>query len=560
MSLFFHAHPSERVFPSLYNAPSGRLDGDSRPGFGWGGRLAIGLWLLVFALALSPLAEAAGNKKPKASIVKVAPVDEGSPVALDGSLSADPEGGGLTYAWTQTKGTPAITVNGANTSKPSFTAPSIQKTGKPTKPAKFTFQLTVTDAQGLTAVKTTVLTVKPKNAAPVANAGSDIEAEYSKNVTLASLSTDPDAGRGGQIVKYQWKQVKKPGDPTVKLLDAKTAQASFVSPSQAAQLEFELTVTDNDKAKASDRVAVKVADVQPLNAAFALDKKALTKGGTATAGASNISGGKGPYKVKFEWGDGSAAEEVQLGAGVTAKSVGHQYLNAGSFSQKVTVIDANGTQKSSTAETIQVTAPALDAALSVSANAVVKGEQITAKAETITGGTSPYTVTFNWGDGSQSEQETLAAGVVAKSANHVYAVAGQYSLTITVADNDGGNKAQTFQVTVSEPQAPALDGTLSLTQAVVAFNTAVKPKVDITGGAQPYTVKFAWGDGLSDNPATLNQGVVSATGEHFYEQPGTYTITATITDADSHTKTLTANVTVNPVDAPLVDCQQPSVN
>lgn len=545
MSLFFPTHDG------LYFVPPGRPGDASHAGLRWAGRLMI--WLCLAMMAVAPSAEAAGAKKPKAGIAKLAPVNEGAEVTLDGSLSSGASA--LTYAWTQTKGEPSIQLSGANTAKPSFTAPPIQKTDKPAKPVKFTFQLQVTDAQGQSAAKTATLTVKPINAAPLANAGADFGADLSESVTLASLSTDPDAARGGRIVKYEWKHLKKAGDPKISLSNAKSAQASFVSPAQPAQLEFQLTVTDNDKAKATDTVVVTIAALQPLNAAFTLDKKTLEKGGTATAGVSNISGGKGPYKVKFEWGDGTAAEEFQLNAGATSKSVGHQYPNVGSFSQKVTVTDANGAQKSSTVETITVTAPALNATLGVSANAVVKGGQITAKAEAIAGGTGPYTVAFDWGDGSANEQDALADGVIAKSAAHVYATAGAYSLKITVTDSNGGSKTQTFPITVSEPQAPALDGVLSLTQAVVAFNTPVQPNVDISGGTAPYRVKFEWGDGQSTGPTPLNAGVVSATGEHFYEQPGNYAITVTITDADAHAKSLTANVTVNPVDAPLTECR-----
>jgi PKD repeat protein len=548
MLLLSNTRHAERLCSSFHNAPSGAREGKPPSAAKWGFQLVIWLTMLAVALTVSPSAEAAKNKKPKVKIVKVAPVNEGAAVTLDGSLTVDPEGGPLTYAWTQIKGSPSIALNAGNTAKPTFTAPPIQKNGKKTKAAKFTFQLAVTDDQGLTAVKKATLNVKPLNAPPVANAGADISTGFSQNVALTSLSTDPDADRGGQIVKYQWKYLKKKGGPKIKLINPKAAGASFVSPSVPAQLEFQLTVTDNDKAKAVDTVIVSVAE-EPLNASFSLDKKALSQGETATANASAIKGGKGPYKVKFEWGDGSAAEEVPLNAGETSKSRSHQYTKTGSFKQKVTVIDANGSVKSSTEETVTVGAPALNATLSVSASTIVKGGQVTAEAKAIAGGTSPYTVAFDWGDGSAVEQGQST------SANHTYAAAGSYNLKITVTDNAGGSKSQTFPITVSDVQVPALNGALTLTQSSVVFNNPVEAKVDITGGTEPYSVKFEWGDGQTTGPTQLNPGLVSATGQHFYEQVGSYTIKATITDANGGSKEVTTNVTVTPVDAPLTECQ-----
>ena len=94
--------------------------------------------------------------EPQAPIVDAGTdqsVDEGAAVTLDGTGSYDPDGSIQTYSWTQSSG-PAVSLSGASSSTPGFTAPEVSAAG-----ATLLFQLTVTDNDDMVNSSTTSVTV-----------------------------------------------------------------------------------------------------------------------------------------------------------------------------------------------------------------------------------------------------------------------------------------------------------------------------------------------------------------------------------------------------------------
>ena len=94
----------------------------------------------------------------------------------------------------------------------------------------------------------------PANQSPSASPGENQTVDAGSTVTLdGSMSSDPD----GMIVSYLWAQTE---GPTVSLSDRDRASASFDAPTVDATvtLKFQLTVTDDDGATASDDVSVTV--------------------------------------------------------------------------------------------------------------------------------------------------------------------------------------------------------------------------------------------------------------------------------------------------------------
>ncbi len=190
------------------------------------------------------------NLPPIANAGSAQSVNENIAVTLDGSGSKDSDGTITAYAWKQTAGS-SVTLSGATTAKPTFTAPTV------TADTPLTFELTVTDNNGATAKSTVVITVKNVNAPPIANAGSAQTVNENSPVTLdGSGSKDSD----GTITAYAWKQT---AGSSVTLNGATTAKPTFTAPSVTVDtpLTFELTVTDNNGATAKSTVTITVKNV-----------------------------------------------------------------------------------------------------------------------------------------------------------------------------------------------------------------------------------------------------------------------------------------------------------
>ena len=99
-----------------------------------------------------------GNPAPTADAGPDQSVRGAAIVALDGTASNDTDGHITGYAWQQIGGTP-VTLSGADTARPTFTAPRLPEA------QVLSFELTVTDnlgAQATAAVHITVLGTNPQ--------------------------------------------------------------------------------------------------------------------------------------------------------------------------------------------------------------------------------------------------------------------------------------------------------------------------------------------------------------------------------------------------------------
>lgn len=104
---------------------------------------------------------------------------------------------------------------------------------------------------------------KPANKGPVVSSIESVSAYERDDVTVTATATDPD----GQISKYQWIQT---GGPSATITKGDSAELSFVAPALESDdtLEFQLTVTDNQGATASQKVTVNLSAYDAIDSSL----------------------------------------------------------------------------------------------------------------------------------------------------------------------------------------------------------------------------------------------------------------------------------------------------
>ncbi|MDQ4050048.1 MAG: PKD domain-containing protein [Thermoproteota archaeon] len=161
------------------------------------------------------------------------------------------------------------------------------------------------------------------------------------------------------------------------------------------------------------------------------------------------------------------------------------------------------------------------------------------------GGTEPYTVIWDFDDGSVEENEEQII-------LHTFDEEGTYNVTVAVIDSEEQIASDSIEITVEETvteteseeeeaeseetdDIPAVEiisnGIEGEAPATFVFTT------EVAGGTEPYTTTWNFGDGSEE--VSEDESIV-----HTFEEPGLYNVSATITDSDGETASDSLEVTV----------------
>jgi len=193
-------------------------------------------------------------------------------------LFVDESASGIaSYQWQQTAGTPAILSN-PQSARTAFIA-----SDPGSNVETLSFELTVTDKNGLQSTNSLEITITGDNPPPVAAAGADgnvqLAQEEGEEVTVTlngAGSSDPYLG----IARYAWEQTE---GKTVVLQEANTIAPTFTVPASVLagdRMTFQLTVTDQGGLSSTDTVELVYYDDNIFPVAVAGEDRMAAQGST----------------------------------------------------------------------------------------------------------------------------------------------------------------------------------------------------------------------------------------------------------------------------------------
>ncbi|HEX9240035.1 MAG TPA: PKD domain-containing protein [Candidatus Bathyarchaeia archaeon] len=288
--------------------------------------------------------------------------------------------------------------------------------------------------------------------------------------------------------------------------------------SSAGTLTVVLTVKDNGlpQETTTSQQSITVSGAPPpLTASFAFSPSSTQAGQHVTFTAS-AGGGTSPFTFSWSFGDGSTG---------TGSPATHTYSSAGSYTVILTVKDSSSSPQTAASQiTFAVTSPPppISASFTLSPSLPSAGQSVSFTAYA-SGGTSPYSYLWSYGDGSSG---------TGLQVTHTYNSDGTYQVTLTVADSQGNTSTGVESVAV---------GKSSLQDGFTYSPISPQPSDNINftgsarGGAPPYTYSWDFGNGASASGA-------SAT--YSYATAGSYMVTLTVIDSTSHSNNTSQSLTI----------------
>ncbi len=230
----------------------------------------------------------------------------------------------------------------------------------------------------------------------------------------------------------------------------------------------------------------------------------------ATQLAVAPTGGAPPYSATWAFGDGGT------GRGLVTH---HSYAAAGNYTATVTVTDSAGRSANGSVE-VHAFAPQPGWFVSAWANVSAGTAPLSAEfSATIHGGTPPYLVTWDLGNG---------ASELGSNASTLYTTPGNYTAAVTVIDGRGNTTQTTVPVDVA-PTDPSLSAWSLASRAAGAAPLAVSFAAQANGSA---AANYSWSFGTPTGPA------YGPSVTHTFELAGTSSAELTIRSSSNTTVSL----------------------